>query len=134
MDKFETSFILFWGVGFMTDKWYLGSIGEVLQRLGTDPKGGLSQRTAAERLATEGPNRLRQLRKKSVLGLFLAQFQDFMVMVLLFATLISVLLDELTDAVAILAIIFLNGLLGFCRNTGQRSLEALRRLTAPKPG
>lgn len=133
MDKFETSFILSWGVGFMTDKWYLGSIGEVLQRLGTDPKGGLSQRTAAERLATEGPNRLRQLRKKSVLGLFLAQFQDFMVMVLLFATLISVLLDELTDAVAILAIIFLNGLLGFLQEyRAERSLEALRRLTAPQ--
>ncbi|WP_460417882.1 cation-translocating P-type ATPase, partial [Planifilum fimeticola] len=63
---------------------------------------------------------------------FLNQFKDFMVLVLLAATLISGLLGEYLDAAAIIAIVFLNAILGFVQEVrAERSLTALKELSAP---
>ena len=70
--------------------------------------------------------------KISPFVLFLNQFKDFMVLVLLGATLVSGLLGEYLDAVTIVAIILINGILGFVQEfRAERSLRALKRLSAP---
>ncbi|MDI3257154.1 MAG: HAD-IC family P-type ATPase, partial [Kyrpidia sp.] len=93
---------------------------------------GLDEEEARRRLREYGPNRIEEGEKLSPLGIFLNQFRDFMVLVLLAATLISGLLGEYTDAVAIIAIIILNGMLGFVQEyRAEKSLASLRELTAP---
>jgi len=93
---------------------------------------GLSQDVAAEKLHKNGHNLLAEKQKTSLLLLFCAQFRDFMVLVLLGATLLSGLLGEYTDALVIIGIVIVNAVLGFVQEyRAERSLEALRELTAP---
>src|SRR5699024_7046287 len=71
-------------------------------------------------------------RKPSLWILFMKQFQDFMVLVLLAATLIAGLLGEYIDAIAIMVIVLINGCIGFFQeHRAEQSLEKLRELTAP---
>jgi len=93
---------------------------------------GLSHAEAARRLRKHGPNKLSESRGISPAALFVDQFKDFMVLVLLATTAVSFLLGEVVDAAAILAIVLLNAVLGFVQEyRAERSLEALKRLTAP---
>ncbi|HHV93282.1 MAG TPA: cation-translocating P-type ATPase [Firmicutes bacterium] len=103
----------------------------VLKELGTDAELGLSTEEVKRRAAQFGPNALVEHSRSSLLVSFLRQFQDFMVMVLIAAACISVFLGETADALAILAIVFCNGLLGFIQeHKAERSLAALRELAA----
>ena len=112
--------------------WYQLSPEEVLRQLGTDPEKGLTPEEAAERIKHYKENVLTEKEGISPLTLFLHQFKDFMVLVLVGATLVSGLLGEYLDAVTILAIIFLNGILGFIQEyRAERSLRALKELSAP---
>lgn len=112
--------------------WHQMSENELQQALASDLKGGLSQEEASSRLDRYGTNELEEKRKESPLKLLLSQFKDFMVIVLLGATIISGLLGELLDALTIIAIIILNGLLGFYQEyRAERSLRALKALSAP---
>ena len=115
-----------------SSEYYRWSTETVLKQLGTDAASGLSAEEARGRKAKFGPNILAGPSRASFLISFLRQFQDFMVMVLIAATLISALLGETADALAILAIILCNALLGFIQeHKAERSLEALRELAAP---
>ncbi len=63
---------------------------------------------------------------------FLAQFKDFMVLVLFGATIVSAFLGEYIDSIAIVAIVIINGILGFFQERkAEKSLEALKELAAP---
>lgn len=113
--------------------WYQLSAEETLRRLESDRKAGLTAAEAKRRLESYGTNELREKKKISPLALFLNQFRDFMVLVLVGAVLISGLLGEYLDAITIIAIILLNGCLGFIQEfRAERSLRALKRLSAPK--
>src|SRR5690606_8189926 len=80
-----------------------------------------------------GWNELSEGEKQSAILLFFSQFKDFMVLVLLGATLISGILGEYIDAITIMAIVFLNGILGFVQERrAEKSLEALKNLSAPQ--
>lgn len=93
---------------------------------------GLTSAEAALRLAADGENRLAEPKKHNLLRVFAGQFRDVMVMVLLGATIISVFLGEITDAVTIILIVLLNAILGFVQEyRTERTLEALRELSAP---
>ena len=93
---------------------------------------GLTEKEAAERLEAEGENVLRDNRKNGPMKIFLGQFKDIMVMILLGATVISILLGEITDAVTIILIVLLNAILGFVQEyRTENTLEALRSMTAP---
>lgn len=93
---------------------------------------GLSQKEAEKLLQKYGPNELAQTKKISPLVLFLGQFKDFIVMVLFAATLVSFFLGEIADAVAIVTIIIMNGILGFIQEyRTEKSLEALKKMSAP---
>ncbi|NLM37419.1 MAG: cation-translocating P-type ATPase [Firmicutes bacterium] len=106
---------------------------ELAMKLQTDLNRGLRVTEAQHRLAQDGENRLQTKNRLSPWGLFFSEFADFMVLVLLGAVAISVALGEWHDALTILAIVFLNSILGFVQEyRAERSLEALRELSAPQ--
>ena len=93
---------------------------------------GLTEKEAAERLKTEGENVFGESRKAVPVKIFLGQFRDVMVMILLAATVVSVLLGEISDAVTIILIVLLNAILGFVQEyRTEHTLEALRSMTSP---
>ncbi|MFO7173107.1 MAG: HAD-IC family P-type ATPase, partial [Bacillota bacterium] len=111
--------------------WHAQAPEEVLAALATGP-GGLSHREARRRLESVGPNLLREAPQAPWWAILLAQFQDFMVLILLVATGVSYALGERADALTIVAIVVLNALLGFVQEyRAERSLAALKELAAP---
>ena len=92
---------------------WLLSAEQVARRLATDPDRDLAPAEAARRLSEHGPNELPEAAPRSLLTLFLAQFATVIVWVLIGAAVVSGLLEDWVDAAAILAIVLLNGLLGF---------------------
>ena len=104
---------------------------EVLaDELQTDLNAGLNVDEAARRQAQEGSNELPETSPPSPVKLFLSQFSSLLVWVLIGAALVSGLLEDWIDAAAILAIVFLNGLLGFVQEfRAERSLAALRKMS-----
>jgi P-type Ca2+ transporter type 2C len=114
-------------------KFHEMKIEQVEKALDTDFSSGLSQEEVNKRINQYGLNELDEGEKQSALLLFFSQFKDFMVLVLLAATLISGLLGEYIDAIAIIAIVIINGFLGFFQERrAERSLQALKELSAPQ--
>ena len=102
----------------------------VAAELRTDLERGLTA-TERRRRLQNGPNIL-DSRRSSALLVFISQFADTMVLMLLAATLVSAVLGEYADALTIMIIVILNALLGFAQEfKAERSLEALQDLTAP---
>ncbi|MDR6124240.1 Ca2+-transporting ATPase [Bacillus sp. SLBN-46] len=114
-------------------KFHEMKIEQVEKALETDFSSGLSQEEVKKRIDQYGLNELQEGEKQSALLLFFSQFKDFMVLVLLAATLISGLLGEYIDAIAIIAIVIINGFLGFFQERrAEKSLQALKELSAPQ--
>jgi Ca2+-transporting ATPase len=94
---------------------------------------GLTSAEAARRLAADGPNALAQTKGPSCWARLLQQFKSPVVLLLLGACVVSALLRELTDAVAIGTIVVLNALVGFFQEyRAEREMQALRAMTAPR--
>jgi Ca2+-transporting ATPase len=94
---------------------------------------GLSTEQAARALARHGPNRLIEPRRRGLGRILLGQFSDFVILVLIAAAVISGLLGELTDSIAILVIIALNAVIGVVQEyRAERALGALKRLAVPQ--
>lgn len=119
--------------------WWQMETKEAARRLETDEKQGLTSQMAAERLAQKGRNELAETDgKKSLFWRFLAQFDDFMILLLLGAAVVSVVISRLSgendvlDAVMILGIVVLNAALGlFQESKAEKTLEALKKMAAP---
>ncbi|MFD2612913.1 calcium-translocating P-type ATPase, SERCA-type [Paenibacillus gansuensis] len=112
-------------------KEYQMSANEVLNAQKTHPVDGLTKDETEKRQEVHGFNELSEGERVSPITLFLNQFKDFMVLVLMGATLISGLLGEYLDAITIIAIIVINGVLGFIQEfRAERSLRALKELSA----
>ena len=119
--------------------WWQMETKEAARRLETDEKKGLTSQMAAERLAQKGRNELAETDgKKSLFWRFLAQFDDFMILLLLGAAVVSVVISRLSgendvlDAVMILGIVVLNAALGlFQESKAEKALEALKKMEAP---
>lgn len=93
---------------------------------------GLTTREAEKRIQTYGYNELKHKKNKSAILIFLSQFNDFIVWVLIVATVISGIMGDKADAVTILIIVFVNAILGFVQEfKTEKSLEALQELAAP---
>ncbi len=93
---------------------------------------GLTEKEASARLKEEGENVLESGRKTNPASIFFRQFKDVMVMILLGATIISVLLGEISDAITIILIVLLNAILGFVQEyRTEHTLEALKSMTSP---
>ncbi|WP_337019551.1 calcium-translocating P-type ATPase, SERCA-type [Oceanobacillus massiliensis] len=113
-------------------KWYQLDAEKVEQKLHVTANRGLTSKQAEERRKQYGENILEAKKNTSKWLIFLKQFQDFMVIVLLAATLIAGLLGEFVDAIAIMFIVMINGFIGFFQEQkAENSLEKLKELSAP---
>ncbi|MGI9859888.1 cation-translocating P-type ATPase [Moorella naiadis] len=113
--------------------WYQFSPDEALEALKSDAGQGLATAEARRRLAEKGSNQLQARPGIPPYRLFLAQFQDLMVLVLLAATVISAFLGEVADAITIIAIVVINAILGFIQEyRAERSLETLKEMATPE--
>lgn len=93
---------------------------------------GLSEKEAQKRYEKYGPNILQEKKKISALKIFIEQFSDFMVLILLAATAVSIFMGEMTEAVTIIVIVFINAILGFVQEyRTEKTMEALKELAVP---
>lgn len=107
-------------------------IAEVLEALGSNP-AGLDPNEAATRLALHGPNALPEGRGRSKWRMLLEQFTDFMILVLVAAGIVSAIVGEPIDSLAIVVIVLLNGAIGFAQEVrAQNAMAALRKMAAHK--
>jgi Ca2+-transporting ATPase len=105
---------------------------EVLSKLDSDQKG-MSSEQARERLSQHGPNQLESPTKPSPLKIFIGKFKDYMVLVLIFAAIISFIAGETTNAYVILGIVVLVAIIGFVQEfKAEKAMEALREMVAPE--
>ncbi|RLF99623.1 MAG: ATPase, partial [Thaumarchaeota archaeon] len=112
--------------------WHALPVDEVLSILKTKPQG-LDEDEAKERLALYGPNELRRERGRSRLTIFLNQFKNVLILILLIATGLSIIIGEVLDAALIITIVIVSAILGtFQEYRAEKALEALRKLTAPE--
>ena len=111
--------------------YHVSEIDSVLDYLQSS-NDGLSQFDANDRLIDIGYNELAKENKESPIKLFFDQFKDFIIVILIAASFISILFGDFLDFIAILIILLLNAFLGFYQEyKAERSLEALQSLTAP---
>jgi len=107
-------------------------IEDVFKELGTR-KEGLTEKEAKERLEKYGLNELQEARKISPLKIFLNQFNNIVIYILIFALVISIVLGEKVDAIVIGAIVIANAILGFVQEyRAEKSIAALKKLASLK--
>lgn len=118
--------------------WHSISIDGTIRELKTDVRQGLSQNEVQERQKIYGKNIIEGKKGKNLLQKFLAQFADFMIIVLICAAIVSLAVSymdgkpDFVDPVIILMIIFLNAFLGVLQESkAEKALEALKKMSAP---
>lgn len=114
----------------MNPDWHLKSIDEIFAALKTNPHG-LSNREARKRLETYGPNRLTVSKGPSVILLFLRQFINPLIFILIVAALVKFFLSNYLDGGVLLATIMIMVLIGFFQEMkAEKAMQALKQLTA----
>lgn len=112
--------------------WYQMSPEETSKTLQTSLKDGLSSSEANERLTKNGPNELIRKEGATLWQMFLAQFKDFLILILIGASIVSVFVGEVTDSIVIIAIVIVNAALGvFQEYRASKAMEALKQMAAP---
>ncbi len=112
--------------------WHALSAEAVAGELGVDPGSGLDAAEAQRRLARYGPNSLPEGARRSVLRMIADQFGDFMILVLIVAAVVSGIVGDPGDTIAIAVIVLLNAAIGFAQEyRAERAMAALKRLAAP---
>ena len=111
--------------------WYQMSKDEVLEKLSVTSEG-LSSEKAQELLETNGENVLKEGKKKTILQIFLSQFADLLVIILIAAALISLFSGNIESTIVIFSVIILNAILGTAQHIkAEKSLESLKSLSSP---
>lgn len=112
-------------------EWYQQSAEQVLDRLGSS-RGGLSEDEAGKQLLEYGENVLKEGKKKTTLQVFLSQFADLLVVILIIAALVSAFSGNGESTLVILAVIVLNACLGTVQHKkAEKSLDSLKSLSSP---
>ncbi len=112
--------------------WQAKDVEEVIEAFETDAKTGLDEEEAKKRIVEYGPNELVRIAKVPWYIVFLRQFTNVLILILFAAAVISLAVGELGDAVTILVIIVLNGILGFIQEfKAENAIEALREMLHP---
>ncbi|MFC4770861.1 cation-translocating P-type ATPase [Enterococcus hermanniensis] len=115
----------------MTKTTYQKETNELIQELQTVPEG-LSQVEAQQRLQENGPNQLKEAKKKSTLTLFLDTFKDAMVVVLLIVAIVQMVMGAHVESLVIFAVLLLNSVVSVIQTKkAEGSLDALKKLSAP---
>jgi Ca2+-transporting ATPase len=111
--------------------WHALKPEEAMEELKTSEKG-LAAQEAQTRLVTYGLNELKKKKGRSPIKLFLSQFADVLMVILLIATGLSLAIGEAVDALIILAIVIASAALGFTQEyRSEKAVEALKKMTAP---
>ena len=117
--------------------WHTVAIDKTLQELSSNKDAGLSSQQVSERLQQYGPNELEEIAGRSPWSIFVDQFTNIMLLMLMGVAVISGFLDLKSntfpkDAIAIFAIVILNGILGyFQEQSAEKALAALKNLASP---
>ncbi len=113
--------------------WHSLTVQDVLNALDVDLAKGLTTKEAEARLAEYGPNELAERPRPGFWQLLLGQFNNFIIIILIVAALISLLLGEEIEAGAIIAIVLLNAVLGVIQESkAEEALAALKKMAAPE--
>ncbi|MBB6630293.1 calcium-translocating P-type ATPase, PMCA-type [Clostridium algidicarnis] len=113
--------------------WFKKTIEDTLKELEVDPSKGLSSNEAKSRLEKYGENKLASKPKKTGIQIFMSQLKDPMIFILLVAALVSGIMGEISDAIIILLVIFINAIVGTVQESkAEKALEALKKLSTPK--
>lgn len=113
-------------------QWHRLSVEETAEQLDTDLTKGIQSSTLEKRKETYGLNELEKKKQTTVLQMFLEQFKDYMILILMVASIVSIFIGEVTDAVVILAIVVLNACFGVYQEyRAGKALEALQKMSAP---
>ena len=116
---------------------YQKTVEQIIQEQSVDIDQGLSKDEVLQRQELYGPNELREKRKTTLFEMFLAQFNDFLVIILLIAAAVSIVLgiigeEGLVDGIVILAIVILNAVLGVIQEQrANNALAALKKMSSP---
>ncbi len=116
----------------VTPAWHTLPVADVTQRLEVDPQTGLNAPEVHRRARHYGLNTIPEHRQRSLTRIFIDQFTDFMILVLIGAAIISGILGQRLDALAICIIVVLNGIIGFVQEyRADRAMQALKKLATP---
>jgi Ca2+-transporting ATPase len=111
--------------------WHQKEVADIFDQLSSSPQG-LSPDDARQRLHKYGPNELKEKKKKSPFMMFLDQFRDFMIIVLIVAAIISGVIGEPSDTIAIIVIVCLNAVIGFIQEyRAEKAMAALKKMSTP---
>lgn len=114
--------------------WHSNTIDHVTTELGSDRDSGLGEEKASKRLDEFGFNEIEEKKGRSPFKIFLLQFNDFMIWILIAAAFVSgIIIREITDAVVIVIILIINSIMGFIQEyRAEKALAALKELACPK--
>ena len=105
---------------------------ETAERLGTHIENGLSAEKVKKRFREHGYNELTERPRPGFLSMLLGQFNNFLVIILILAALVSLVLGEYVDAIAIMVIVVINAVVGVIQESkAEQSLAALKKMAAP---
>jgi P-type Ca2+ transporter type 2C len=111
---------------------HASAVSDAFAQLRSHPELGLTGQEAGQRAARYGPNELQERPRPGILQLLWRQFDDFLVRILIVAAVLSMALGEMADALAIVAIIALNAVLGVVQESkAEQALAALKKMAAP---
>ena len=112
--------------------WYKQGKDEVVKNLGTSIEKGLTDLEIQKRLEKYGTNELKEKAKAGLMSKILAQFSDFLILILIAAAIVSIFIGEIKDSIVILSIVIVNAVLGiYQEGKAERALEALQKITSP---
>ncbi len=113
-------------------EWYKLSTDDVLERLTTSANQGLGNEEAQRRLQQYGRNELEEKGAVSRWTIFLNQFKELLVIILIIAAIVSLALGEIVDAVVILGIVILNAVIGYTQEQrAEEAMAALKKMAVP---
>lgn len=119
--------------------WHTKDISQVLKELRTNAKAGLNLNEVQKRQEVYGKNELKEKKKESIIVKFFKEFNDFMIITLIVAAIISAVVSKLNgegdyiDSIIIIAIVIFNAIMGLVQEEkAEKSLEALKKMSAPK--
>ncbi len=112
-------------------RWHQKKIEDIFEQLQSSLQG-LSSEESQKRLKEYGPNELKEKKKRTTLMMFLDQFKDFMILVLIAAAIISGIIGEPSDTIAIVVIVVINAIIGFIQEyRAEKAMAALKKMAAP---
>lgn len=118
--------------------WHTYKINEVIRNIRTNLGNGLTEEEVKKRQEKYGKNKLKDKKKESIIVKFIKQFNDFMIIILIIASIISAVVSKMQgendyiDSIIIIAIVILNAIMGLVQEAkAEKSIEALKKMTPP---